>query len=60
MKEEEKFLITSEIAQKEEMKAAEQLIVEGSERLARAVATKDFTETHVVSALIDGARKKLE
>ena len=60
LKEKEKSLRTSEIAQKEEMKAAEQLIVEGSKRLAKAIAKKDFTEAHVASALIDGARKKLE
>ena len=60
MKENEKSLRTSEIAQKEEMKAAEQLIVEGSKRLAKAIAKKDFTEAHVASPLIDGARKTLE
>ena len=59
MKEKEQSLRTSEIVQKEEMKAAEQLIVEGSKRLAKAIA-KDFTEALVASALIDGARKKLE
>ena len=42
------------------MKAAEQSIVEGSKRLAKAIAKNDFTEAHVASALIDGARKKLE
>ena len=42
------------------MKAAEQLIVEGNKRLAKAIAKKDFTKAHVASALIDGARKKLE
>ena len=60
MKEKEKSLITSEIAQKEEMKAVEQMIVEGNKRLAKAIAKKDFTEAHVGSALVDGARKKLE
>ena len=44
----------------EEMKAAEQLIVEGSKRLAKAIAKKDLTEVHVASALIDGGRNKLE
>ena len=28
--------------------------------MAKAIAKKDFTEAHVASALIDGARKKLE
>ena len=42
------------------MKAAEQLIVESSKRLAKAIAKKDFTEAHVASALIDGARKKFD
>ena len=60
LKEKEKSPRTSEIAQKEEMKAAEQLIVEGSNRLAKAVAKKDFAEAYVVSPLIDGARKKSE
>ena len=60
LKEKDKSLRTSEIAKKEEMQAAEQLIVEGSERLAKAIAKKDFMEAHVVSVLIDDARKKLE
>ena len=42
------------------MKGAEQLIVEGSKRLNKAIAKDDSTEAHVASALIDGARKKLE
>ena len=37
-----------------------QLIVEGSKRLNKAIAKDDSTEAHVASALIDGARKKLE
>ena len=60
LKEKEKSLRTSEIAQKEEMKAAEQLTVEGSKMLAKAIAKKDFKEDHVALALIDGARKNLE
>ena len=54
LKEKEKSLRTSDIVQKEEMKAAEQLIVEGSKRLAKAIAKKYFTEACVASALIDG------
>ena len=42
------------------MKAAKQLIVEASKRLAKAIAKKNFTEAHIASALINGTRKKLE
>ena len=57
LKDKEKSLRTSEIAQKEETQAVEALIVEGSKRLANAIAKHDFKEAGVASVLIGGARK---
>ena len=60
MKDKKKSLRTTGIAHKEEMQGAGALIIEGSKRLANAIAKHDFKEASVASALIDGTRKKIE
>lgn len=59
LKKKEKDLKSAENKEKEEIKTADNLIKEGSERLNQAISKKYFNEAQVASALIDGAQKKI-
>jgi pescadillo protein len=57
---EEKKLQVQEQQCKETLKVAEKLMKEADERIAKAMAKKDFGELEIAQALLTGSRKKME